>query len=816
LRHPLLAFIFGLFLSVLLAGAALVKAQEPTRWFANTIAQWDRILDETEAYLASDVQTERQTEDYRILVESVRTLATSIKRQAAAELATVEPLLAALGPPPEPGAQDETQDVAERRRKYTERIASLRSQIAEADLALARIDLIEQSVSAVARDRLLRELTTRHPWPVAPDVIAKAVPEFFEVLGVLARSPAEWHAGLSPEEQARVRFRELPTALAVAFIVALIARRILLRRLGPVSTATRPSYGRRLGAAIAVAAAKGLFPAAIVAGLWGLIHRPGALISGQFLALADGLLGATLFFILAYTIPRAVLALDDPTWRLTNLDPDNARKIYRRFTALAAIAAVDIVLGVSTRGLEGSPQLVSVYLFVVSAIEVPLMVSLAPGYLWQRVSDETAAEAEKKQPSGRFWRFVRRGVAGALVLALAIMIPGYIGAGRYIVEQTLFSSMIIVVPLVLARGLLRDLVGIFTRSALARRRMHFSPRSLQATKFWVRAIFDPLLLLTGILLLAPYWGIPREDLARWTVAATEGFTIGTVTISPVDIILAIVVFFAVMALTRLTQRGLQDRVLPQTRITESAGHSIVAVLGYVGVVIAFAVAIAVAGVDLTNIAIVVGALSVGIGFGLQNMVNNFVSGLILLVERPIKVGDWVVVGGLEGFVKRVNFRATEIETWQRAAVIMPNAEILSNPVTNWTHRDRHGRIEIPVGVAYGSDVEKVREILLACAKEEALVIAYPAPFVLFREFGESNLDFEFRCYTNDVLNRLVIGSNLRFEIDRRFREEGIEIPFPQRVVHFPPVQADTNVPNPAGGEPSETSEPDTPRSQPEG
>ena len=139
--------------------------------------------------------------------------------------------------------------------------------------------------------------------------------------------------------------------------------------------------------------------------------------------------------------------------------------------------------------------------------------------------------------------------------------------------------------------------------------------------------------------------------------------------------------------------------------------------------------ISVTGIDLSNLALVVSALSVGIGFGLQNVVNNFISGLILLVERPIKVGDWVRVGSNEGIVKRIQFRATELETWQRASVIIPNAEIISSSVTNLTHRDQYGRVEVGVGVAYGSDVEKVREILLDVAVTNEQVSRHPEPTV---------------------------------------------------------------------------------------
>ena len=183
---------------------------------------------------------------------------------------------------------------------------------------------------------------------------------------------------------------------------------------------------------------------------------------------------------------------------------------------------------------------------------------------------------------------------------------------------------------------------------------------------------------------------------------------------------------------------------------------------------------------------IAGALSVGIGFGfgLQNVVNNFVSGLILLVERPIKVGDWVIVGDKEGMVNRVNFRSTELQTFRRASVIIPNAEILSTAVTNWTHKDRFGRIEIAVGVAYGSDLERVSNVLLECAGAHRQILSYPPPYVLFQNFGVSSLDFELRCFIGNVLDIAIISSDLRLAIDKRFREEGINIPFPQRVVHI--------------------------------
>jgi potassium efflux system protein len=204
----------------------------------------------------------------------------------------------------------------------------------------------------------------------------------------------------------------------------------------------------------------------------------------------------------------------------------------------------------------------------------------------------------------------------------------------------------------------------------------------------------------------------------------------------------------------------------------------------VGIVIAAMLGVSTVGLDLTNIALIAGALSVGIGFGLQNIVNNFVSGITLLIERSIKVGDWVVVGDQGGIVKRIQVRATEIETFQCTSVIVANSAFLQEPVINRTRKDSFGRIEVPVGVAYGSDTAKVEQILLDAAKANPKVASWPEPFVLFQNFDNSSLDFELRYYCPNVFDTFPTGSELRFAIDRAFRRESIEIPFPQHDVHL--------------------------------
>lgn len=286
-----------------------------------------------------------------------------------------------------------------------------------------------------------------------------------------------------------------------------------------------------------------------------------------------------------------------------------------------------------------------------------------------------------------------------------------------------------------------------------------------------------------------FWGL---DAAAETVverALGTGIQVGEVQIIPGQLLLGMVVFVVLVSIVRWVSYRLEHRWLARTPLEPSLRESVATLFGYTAFVLAILVGLGVGGVDMTKFAILAGALGVGIGFGLQNIVNNFVSGLILLFERPVRTGDYIAVGGSEGTVRKVRIRATEIQTLNNQNVIIPNSELISTHVTNWMLRDRYCRITVGVGVAYGSDTDLVRRILFEVAEEHPLVFGMqqeqaPKPMVWFTNFGDSSLDFEIKCYIQDVTRRYIVASEMRFEIDRKFREHDVTIPFPQRDVWF--------------------------------
>lgn len=410
--------------------------------------------------------------------------------------------------------------------------------------------------------------------------------------------------------------------------------------------------------------------------------------------------------------------------------------------------------------------------------------------------------------------FIRLAATMALLTVVGAEILGYHNFGNYMMHGVVRTSLAMFTLWMLLWLVDQGVAHISEGSTKSAYKMRTllglspSPEEAKTAVGLYQLVADIVLWTAFILYLIFIWDSTGNTLNTLYLFVVEGVKIGEDTeIVPWDVITGILVFTAIIIATGWIKRWIKRRWLRHMTMDRGARDALITIVGYVGFLIAALVGLRIMGINLAGLAWVAAGVSVGIGFGLQAIVSNFISGLILLFERPIKSGDFVTVGTVEGTVRRISIRSTEIETLDNQNVIVPNSELISGQVTNWVLHDPHGRLRLAVGVAYGSDVDKVKEILEEAACNHPHVITdgrVPGPKALFMRFGDSSLDFELRVRIKRIEKRFDVISDLNFEIDRAFRANDIQIPFPQRDLHLrswseqaamPPGGADTDAPS---------------------
>lgn len=482
------------------------------------------------------------------------------------------------------------------------------------------------------------------------------------------------------------------------------------------------------------------------------------------------------YYAIARGLSSAIFSPSIPEYRLVAMHDSGAARIHRTIMTCLTISLVGFLVIDFARTLVAPPE-ISVVVYGLMAIGFSAT-ALFSHFL--------RGEEERQDPVPGFrifmGRFLRVFISLALIVALFGPVLGFPYLAGFAISQIILAGNIFGI-LLICFLLLDAFFGVAATpeadNALSAPVKDAKGRRYIQAMMLASGSGKILVTIFGLTIFAASWGLDTtgvwDDLAR----LFQEIKIGELTISPSTIVTALALLAVGVLITRSFQRWLSAKFLPTTTLDLGLRNSITTGMGYVGFILAAVIAFSQAGLDLSSLAIVAGALSVGIGFGLQSIVSNFVSGIILLAERPIKAGDWIAVGGEEGTVRKISVRSTEIETFDRATVIVPNADFISGAVKNMTYGNRIGRIIVPVGVGYDSDPARVRDLLLEIANDHPLILAYPQPHIIFSDFGASTLDFELRGFIADCTNGLQVRSDLRFEIFRRMKEEGIEIPFPQ-------------------------------------
>ncbi|HKY94928.1 MAG TPA: DUF3772 domain-containing protein [Kiloniellales bacterium] len=775
--------------------------------FDAQLAAWNGALDSLEDEIeAGDITEER----YEAIREALLAIVSEARQAADAvkgTMAVTQQMIDALGPPPAEGAPPEPEVLAKERQRLQDSLASYQAQQGQAELAGTRANILLSAANQQRIAILTETLLRRGPSPFDPDTWA-VLPDQVEYLEDLLLDPTNTPVADLPDDDVRLL---LIGAGVLAFVIGIPLSRWLHRRFGHGRPVEAPTYRQRVLAAVVEAVVHGLLPAiATLLGLFVLASLFGEHPLARALRpAAEAVAVGLMFFFFFAGLIHAILAPRDPKWRIAEVAEDVAGPLSHRFATLAATlgAAGATVMLMDDAALPS--ELLAVIFFGLVVMTALALFAVLPGHLWRKqpepattatlptqggpLSDGAPAPAGEPEVERGAWPRLRTLALIVGIVAIAASALGFHGMARYI-GQLFFAGTALAGFVLLLRGILRELMQLFVttrhgRVAYWRRTLFPRERGLRFFEYVVLALLDIFLFFLWLALLVPVAGIAWSEARSWVAAAAEGISIGGFVLRPTDILLAIVAFFVALTVTRFLQRRLDERVLAKLQIDRGVQNSITTGIGYVGVIIAIVIGVMTLGLDLSNLALIAGALSVGIGFGLQNVVQNFVAGLILLVERPIKVGDTVTVGPNSGVVKRISVRATEIQTGQRASVIIPNADLVAQPVINLTLKDKVGRVDVAVGVAYDSDLKLVRETLQDCAEQCQHVLRYPAPIVVFREFGQLALEFQVWAYVADIDNSLSVANELRYRIAESFVQRGIVIPYAHRSLEIEQLAA---------------------------
>ncbi|MEE4241227.1 MAG: DUF3772 domain-containing protein [Desulfopila sp.] len=747
---------------------ALLSAKETS---VSQSSRWQTTLKQAEQLLESGNPSAKALEESRSTLARQRDEAQQILENGSIRVRTLQAQLDALGPPPADG-KTESEEILNKRSELQKELSTANAPLLNAEEVVRQSDVLIGEFDTLMRKRTASALLARSPSPVFPTRWLPAVEQLGDCLTEIGE---DIYITLEDPKVRNTLKDRLPLSgflIFLGIITLTFLRSLAIQHLTDLFLASREEKVVNW-AAISINLTHLVIP--IVGAVF--------LLGGVFLLHLDSFIMKktisfypllAVIFTSGYWLGRSLFSPQRPDLRLIQLEDSEAIAGYRCFLLLGVALSLQVAIELLEIEYEFTAASSAVINLPIILFGSYLLWKLSKVLLAARnnlLKDQTAEDTESAVEAN-FLLIISQLMKLAAFLAAFFILLGFTELAR-----KLMAPMIVTVALLgLALFLFQVLIGLGAAFLNQGKEKEETSRSLLpiGLTIVIGAMLAPLLALT--------WGMRWTTIVEIWRTLNEGLQIGDTRLS-LDIILVLLFVFIIgLGITRWLQKIFRVAILPRTKLDIGGQNALVTGIGYTGITISVLVAISSAGLNLSSLAILAGALSVGIGFGLQTIASNFVSGVILLIERPIKEGDWIDVSGYSGYVRKISVRSTRIETFDRHDVIIPNADLVAGVVKNMTLTGMTGRILVPVGIAYGSDVEEAQRLLLKAAESHKMVLHYPAPTVLFMGLGESSLDLELRCFIRDVNSMLTVKSDIYFDIYKKLNEAGIEIPFPQRVV----------------------------------
>lgn len=731
--------------------------------------------------------TALRDEDLDALRERVDPMPTALDQaiaQLTPQLAAADARLAQIGAKPKDGEPAESADVSNERDTQAVARQQIDEQIKRGRLIQVEATQVAAQIAERRRSQLAERLFERTSSLLDPQLwigVASEAPRDFAAAQALGR---EWSEQISRNFGPR-QIGTVAVAIVAAFIFLFPLRRWIAdfgERL--VVRQSPKSRLRRSATALFRLTATTLAP--LLAALfiyWAF--KSASWLPSKVEPLAITLVRAIGFVGFAHGMTKALLAPARPSWRLVELSDAAVAQIQYQPLWIALVFAAGRVVeafnGVIAASLAASIATAGLFAVLNAGTYAMAVRRLRAA---QRLGQAEAAEpGGSDEPAGNPALFVARLVLlVAIVTVLVSAAVGYVALAKFLANQVIWVTAV----MWLAYVLLTVVNDLFTTALSSESR--FGRSLSENIGVRIAAIEQVGVLLSGlarliimaiaVILIASPWGLGTTDLFGWLRMPLSGFQLGGITVQPAAILSALALAGGGFVLTHAAQRWLDKDLLPKTRMDDGLKASINTGVGYLGAIVAIVLAMAYLGFSVDRLAIVAGALSVGIGFGLQAVISNFVSGVILLAERPIKAGDWIVIGTDQGNVRRISVRSTEIELFDRSTLIVPNSDFITKSVKNVTHGAPNGRVQIDLTVSSAIDPAEVKRVVIETAKGHSSVLAFPEPQLLFTALGKADNSFSLYCNVPSPRQAASVRSDLNFALTRAFADAGIALAGP--------------------------------------
>ncbi len=670
-------------------------------------------------------------------------------------------------------ASTEATDIAKQRQEFIKSEEQHKAKIAKIELLNTKIDEINTLILKVRNQSILNRILIKDISIFKFDKLKNSVLQLGIFSYDILKSPYSWYKNLSSDNKKSVN-KHIWSILIGFSLILFLAFYLSLRirkKFGYKECSEEPSYLQKIQSNIAMIFSFGIIPCTLFGAFIIWLKNQQILLNDK---LGQILYQATIYLLIFFIIRACVKVIFVPKcsyWRIIKIDDYKARLSSRLILFWSIlILTSDFLFNLSV--YEDSLGEVSYLLKIINIFTKSLgTIFVSRSLLYNKNDDITQNEPKEDYPlsvSGKISLFISFTMLACMFLALI----GYVNLSDYIINNFIVSIFIIIFYQII-NLFLRYLLQNFFKLEFLSKTLRVSHKSFSKIVFWLTLMLNPLIFACTVITVLGIWGFSIDIMLHKIKNFLNGFNIGDMHISITSVLIGILSFLISMFLFKSLKNSLLKGSLSKIDMEEGSRSSLASSIGLIGFIVSSVVAIMVMGGSLSNITLIAGALSFGIGLGLQNIVNNFVSGIIIIFEKPIKIGDWVVIKGQEGIVKTISMRATLLEAFDKSNIIIPNSEILSSSLINRTYSARVGLISIAVNIKYDADIKYVEDTLIEIASSTMGILTSPSPSVSFSDMTEKYLIFKLNCYTENIYSRQNITNQLRSKILEDFTKNKI-------------------------------------------